>query len=57
MTSDSLIPVQTHNVKWDISHVPKQITNSDGFRIQLRFDDLISPRSSRQSHSYVVLAN
>jgi hypothetical protein len=37
--------MQTHNVTWDISHVPKQISN--GFRIQLRYNGLITPCTSR----------
>jgi hypothetical protein len=33
--------VKTHNVTWDISNVPKQISN--GFSIRLRSDGLITP--------------
>jgi hypothetical protein len=33
---------QTHNVTWDISNVPKQISNR--FSIRLRSDNLITPR-------------
>ncbi|KII94906.1 hypothetical protein PLICRDRAFT_33734 [Plicaturopsis crispa FD-325 SS-3] len=33
---------QTHNVTWDTSNAPKQITNKVG-KIILRFDDISSP--------------
>jgi hypothetical protein len=49
---DRSLFLQKHNVTWDLSHVPKQITNSDGFRIQLRVNDLISPCASWLSHLY-----
>jgi hypothetical protein len=47
LTARSLILPQKHNVTWDISHIPKQITNSDGLRIQLRYDSRISPCALR----------